>query len=143
MRLTYLLDTTLVGRYYGTDIRYYYRYSYYYKYYTTPWACSIRDLNKFIITSGSVFCGSLSKAGKFAITGGEEDKAYVWDTTSGEIILNCTGHKDSVIFAEFNFDETYLATGDMSGVIQVWKLNDKSSVWNYNMGDATVNILLC
>ncbi|KAL2715846.1 angio-associated migratory cell protein [Vespula squamosa] len=86
---------------------------------------------------GSVFCGSLSKAGKFAVTGGEEDKAYVWDTTSGEIILNCIGHKDSVIFAEFNFDETYLATGDMSGVIQLWRLNDKSSVWNYNMGDAT------
>ncbi|XP_035738031.1 angio-associated migratory cell protein-like [Vespa mandarinia] len=86
---------------------------------------------------GSVFCGSLSKAGKFAVTGGEEDKAYVWDTTSGEIILNCTGHKDSVIFAEFNFDETYLATGDMSGVIQLWKLSNKSSVWNYNMGDAT------
>lgn len=87
--------------------------------------------------SGSVFCGSLSKDGKFAVTGGEEDKAYVWDTSTGEIILNCTGHKDSIIFAEFNFDETYLATGDMSGLIQLWNLNDKSSIWDYNMGDAT------
>ncbi|KAK2584265.1 hypothetical protein KPH14_006672 [Odynerus spinipes] len=87
--------------------------------------------------SGSVFCGSLSKDGKFAVTGGEEDKAYVWDTTSGEIILNCTGHKDSIIFAEFNCDEIYLATGDMSGVIQLWNLKDKSSIWEYNMGDAT------
>ncbi|XP_015181937.1 PREDICTED: angio-associated migratory cell protein [Polistes dominula] len=87
--------------------------------------------------SGSVFCGFLSKAGKIAVTGSEEDKAYVWDTTTGEIILNCTDHKDSIIFAEFNFDETYLATGDMSGIIQLWRLSDKSMIWNYNMGDAT------
>ncbi|KAK9301299.1 hypothetical protein QLX08_006359 [Tetragonisca angustula] len=86
---------------------------------------------------GSVFCGSLSKNGKLAITGGEEDKAYIWDTSSGEIILDCIGHKDSIIFSAFNHDESYLATGDMSGMIQVWKLVDKTKIWDYNMGDAT------
>ncbi|XP_071876593.1 angio-associated migratory cell protein isoform X2 [Bombus fervidus] len=87
--------------------------------------------------TGSVFCGSLNKNGTLATTGGEEDKAYVWDTSSGEIILDCTGHKDSIIFSAFNHDESYLATGDMSGMIQVWKLADKTKVWDYNMGDAT------
>lgn len=86
-------------------------------------------------TSGSVFCGYLSKDGKLAMSGGEEDLAYVWDTKTGEIILKCTGHKDSVIFAELNYNETYLATGDMAGFIQVWSLSDKSSIWNYNMDD--------
>ncbi|XP_034176087.1 angio-associated migratory cell protein [Osmia lignaria lignaria] len=86
---------------------------------------------------GSVFCGSLTKNGKLATTGGEEDKAYVWDTLSGEIILDCVGHKDSIIFSEFNHDESYLATGDMSGMIQVWRMSDKARVWDYNMGDAT------
>ncbi|XP_033342322.1 angio-associated migratory cell protein [Megalopta genalis] len=86
---------------------------------------------------GSVFCGYLSKNGKLAATGGEEDKAYIWDTSSGEIILDCTGHKDSIIFSEFNFDETYLATGDMSGFIQVWTVADKTKIWEYNIGDAT------
>ncbi|XP_012169711.1 angio-associated migratory cell protein isoform X1 [Bombus affinis] len=86
---------------------------------------------------GSVFCGSLNKNGKLATTGGEEDKAYIWDTSSGEIILDCTGHKDSIIFSAFNHDESYLATGDMSGMIQVWKLADKTKIWDYNMGDAT------
>ncbi|KAF3420233.1 hypothetical protein E2986_09949 [Frieseomelitta varia] len=86
---------------------------------------------------GSVFCGSLSKNGKLATTGGEEDKAYIWDTSSGEIILDCIGHKDSIIFSAFNHDESYLATGDMSGMIQVWKLVDKTKIWDYNMGDAT------
>ncbi|XP_031771047.1 angio-associated migratory cell protein isoform X1 [Apis florea] len=86
---------------------------------------------------GSVFCGTLSKNGKLAATGGEEDKAYVWDTSTGEIILDCTGHKDSIIFSAFNYDESYLATGDMSGLIQVWKVADKIKIWDYNMGDAT------
>ncbi|XP_066588372.1 angio-associated migratory cell protein [Prorops nasuta] len=87
--------------------------------------------------AGSIFCGSLSKNGVYAATGGEDDKAYMWNTATGEIVLNCIGHKDSVIFAEFNFDETYLATGDMSGIIQVWKLSDKSVAWEYSMGDIT------
>lgn len=91
-------------------------------------------------TLGSVFCGSLNKNGKLATTGGEEDKAYIWDTSSGEIILDCTGHKDSIIFSAFNHDESYLATGDMSGMIQVWKLADKTKIWDYNMGDATVSL---
>ncbi|KOC66125.1 Angio-associated migratory cell protein [Habropoda laboriosa] len=86
---------------------------------------------------GSVFCGSLTKNGKLAATGGEEDKAYVWDTSSGQIILDCTGHKDSIIFSEFNHDESYVATGDMSGMIQIWRLADKIRIWDYNMGDAT------
>lgn len=83
----------------------------------------------------------MSKNGKLAATGGEEDKAYIWDTTNGDIILDCTGHKDSIIFAEFNFDESYLATGDMSGLIQVWTMTDKIKIWSYNMGDATVSLI--
>lgn len=91
---------------------------------------------------GSVFCGSLTKDGKLAATGGEDDMAYVWDTSTGEIVLRCTGHIDSIIFTEFNHDESYVATGDMSGTIHVWRLADKSKIWEYNMGDATVSIFL-
>ncbi|XP_034950314.1 angio-associated migratory cell protein [Chelonus insularis] len=86
---------------------------------------------------GSVFCGSLTNDGKLAATGGEDDMAYVWDTSSGEIIHECKGHKDSLIFTEFNHDNTYLATGDMSGIINVWRMSDKARIWDYNMGDAT------
>lgn len=82
----------------------------------------------------------MSKDGKLAITGGEEDKAYIWDTSTGEIILACIDHKDSIVFSAFNHDETYAATGDMSGIIQVWRLADKVKVWDYNMGDATVSL---
>ena len=80
----------------------------------------------------------MSKDEKLAATGGEDDKAFVWDTVSGDIILECTGHKDSVTFSDFNHDDSYLATGDMGGLIQVWKMSDKNSVWNYEMDDMTV-----
>ncbi|XP_053616269.1 angio-associated migratory cell protein isoform X2 [Plodia interpunctella] len=72
---------------------------------------------------GSVFCCDLHPHGKFAVSGGEDDKAYVWSVETGQIVMDCTGHKDSVVFVGFSFDGTYLATADMSGVIKVWKCN--------------------
>lgn len=79
---------------------------------------------------GSVFCSDLHPGGKIAVTGGEDDKAYVWSVETGEVVMDCTGHKDSVIFVGFSFDGTYLATADMSGVIKVWKCNiDNQEPW--------------
>ncbi|XP_023246346.1 angio-associated migratory cell protein isoform X2 [Copidosoma floridanum] len=85
----------------------------------------------------SVFSGSISKDCKCAVTGGEDDKAYVWDIKTGQIVLDCLDHKDSVIYAEFSFDDQYLVTGDMSGFVQVRKMPHPKVVWDYNMGDAT------
>lgn len=88
-----------------------------------------------------MFCCSLSKNGELAATGSEEDKAYLWNTITGEIILECTGHKDSVIFTGFNYNDTYLATGDMGGTIKLWQLSDKTCVWETALDDITVSIL--
>ncbi|XP_046426327.1 angio-associated migratory cell protein isoform X1 [Neodiprion fabricii] len=86
---------------------------------------------------GSIFCGALNKDGTLAATGGEDDKAYVWEVSSGRVVLNCTGHSDSVTFTEFNHDGFYLATADMNGIIQVWKMSNRILIWDYNMGDMT------
>lgn len=41
---------------------------------------------------GSVFCVSLDPAtNSLAVTGGEDDKAYVWRVSDGEVLLECTG----------------------------------------------------
>ncbi|VVD01704.1 unnamed protein product [Leptidea sinapis] len=77
--------------------------------------------------TGSVFCCDLHLNGKIAATGGEDDKAYVWSVESGQTIMECNGHKDSVIFAGFSFDGAYLATVDMSGLIKVWKCQSEES----------------
>ncbi|KAM0729222.1 Angio-associated migratory cell protein [Formica fusca] len=85
----------------------------------------------------SVFCCSLSKNSELAATGSEEDKAYLWNTITGEVILECTGHKDSVIFTGFNYNDMYLATGDMSGIIKLWQISDKACVWETALDDIT------
>jgi angio-associated migratory cell protein len=47
-----------------------------------------------------------------------------------------SGHGDSVIAAEFSYDGVYLATGDMAGDIQVFKVTQNyKKVWEYSMGD--------
>lgn len=91
------------------------------------------------IIVGSVFCGHLNQNGQFAVTGGEDDRACVWNTSNGEILLESINHKDSVIFVGFNFDESLVATGDMSGIIRVWDLNKQCLIWDYSMGDLIVS----
>ncbi|XP_053981415.1 angio-associated migratory cell protein [Hylaeus volcanicus] len=86
---------------------------------------------------GGVFCGSLTKNGELAATGGEEDKAYIWDTSTGEIILDCSRQSDSIIFSEFSQNQKYIAVGDMSGSIQVWEVAEKNHFWCNDIGDVT------
>lgn len=86
--------------------------------------------------TGPVFCGSLHPTKKIAVTGGEDDKAYVWSTETGDIAFAVTGHNDSIIAADFSADGAYLATGDMAGHIQVFKLSQEYKlVWEFEMGD--------
>lgn len=80
---------------------------------------------------GSVFCCDLHPDGKLAVTGGEDDRAYVWSVTDGQLIMDCLGHKDSVIFVGFSFDGAFLATADMSGLIKVWKCSTDEN-WQLN-----------
>lgn len=85
---------------------------------------------------GPVFCGSFHPTLNVAVTGGEDDKAYVWSTETGNVVFAVTGHKDSVIAAEFSADGNFLVTGDMAGYIQVFKTTqDYKKVWEFEMGD--------
>ncbi|XP_053493182.1 angio-associated migratory cell protein [Ictalurus furcatus] len=90
----------------------------------------------FIKHTGSVFCVSLDLVtNNLAITGGEDDKAYVWNILDGEVLFECTGHKDSVTCATFSHDSTLVASGDMSGLIKVWKVEAKEEIWSFEVGD--------
>lgn len=98
----------------------------------------------------SVFTSSLSQDNKLAVTGGEDDMAYVWDTSSGEIVMECTGHKDSVTEVAFNHDSKLVATADMAGLIQVWDVKEKKLVWCFEGDDMAwltwhpqINALVC
>lgn len=94
------------------------------------------DLSKLTFSkhAKSVFNADVTKDGLIAVTGAEDDMAYVWSTSTGEVIFECTGHKDSVTEVGFNFDDQYVATADMAGLIQVWSVKEKKLVW-CNEGD--------
>ncbi|KAG5261915.1 hypothetical protein AALO_G00290020 [Alosa alosa] len=86
--------------------------------------------------TGSVFCVSLDpQTNSLAVSGGEDDKAYVWTVSDGEVLLECTGHKDSVTCATFSYDSKLVASGDMSGLIKVWKVETKKEIWSFEVGD--------
>lgn len=84
----------------------------------------------------ALFCGSFNADASLAVTGGEDDKAFVWKVESGEVVFEVTEHKDSVIAAEFSYDGSFLATGDMAGEVKVFKIEkDYKKVWEFSMGD--------
>jgi len=48
---------------------------------------------------GSVFCCHLEpKTGRLAVTGAEDEMAYVWETHTGDVVLHCKGHKVGAVF---------------------------------------------
>lgn len=87
---------------------------------------------------GSVFCCDLEPSlGQFAVSGSEDERAFVWSTTSGDILFECKDHKDSVTCVSFSHDGTLVATGDMSGLIQVWQMSTNSKIWSFETSDLT------
>ena len=54
------------------------------------------------------------------------------------IMLNV---QDSVTCVQFNYDDSDVTNGDMSGVIQVWKIARKLQVWETHVGNLTVSLL--
>lgn len=86
--------------------------------------------------TGSIFCVAIDpQNGTLAATGGEDDKAFVWRIDNREVILECTGHKDSVTCIGFSPDASYVATADMGGLIQLWKIDSKQMVWSFEVSD--------
>lgn len=77
---------------------------------------------------GPVFCVALDPTGTIAVTGGEDDAAFVWRVDTGAKMFECRGmpllchvtgleFKDSVTAVAFNFDGTLLATASMDGAV--------------------------
>lgn len=98
----------------------------------------------------SIFTNDVSKDEMLAVTGGEDDVAYVWNIKTGEVVFECTGHKDSVTEVGFNHNDQYVATGDMAGLIQVWSIQEKKLIWCYEGDDMewlswhpAANVLIC
>ncbi|KAF7725007.1 hypothetical protein EC973_000500 [Apophysomyces ossiformis] len=55
------------------------------------------------------------------VSGGGDDKSYLWRADNGEKLFELTGHTDSVIAVAFNVDGDYVASAGMDGKVRVWK----------------------
>jgi len=91
---------------------------------------------QFLSHTDSVFCVSVSKkqvstssssssSSTYTISSGSCDEtAYIFDLNfeknECENVRKLTGHKDSIIGVDFNFDSTMLATASMDGTIKIW-----------------------
>lgn len=63
----------------------------------------------------------------------------MWALSSySRLPLASTGHKDSVTCATFSHDSSLVATGDMGGLIKVWKVESKEEIWSFEVGDLEV-----
>jgi len=83
----------------------------------------------------SVFSVSLDPTGSVAVSGGEDDKAFVWKVADGSVLFECGGHSDSVVCVAFNHDGSMVATGDMAGLIKVWKVASGKEIWSFECAD--------
>lgn len=97
----------------------------------------------------AVFSGDIHpRIDGLCVTGGEDDKAYVWNWKTGKDDIFVTDFKDSVVFARFNRDGSLLALADMAGNIRVHRVAStntsddnvtvsKDVVWEFETSDIT------
>lgn len=79
---------------------------------------------------GAVFCLQVHPVSEqLAVSGGEDDLAFIFRTDTGEEVKKLEGHSDSVTSCGWNFDGTMVATGGMDGRVIVWKVSGSSGEW--------------
>ncbi|KAG2219391.1 hypothetical protein INT45_010967 [Circinella minor] len=61
------------------------------------------------------------KDSTIVISGGGDDKSYLWRNDTGEKIFQLDGHTDSVTAVAFSVDGDYVASAGMDGKVRVWK----------------------
>ncbi|XP_012497913.1 PREDICTED: angio-associated migratory cell protein [Propithecus coquereli] len=72
----------------------------------------------FALHSASVFCVSLDpKTNTLAVTGGEDDKAFVWRLSDGELLFECAGG-----WMEWHPRAPVLLAGTADGNTWMWKV---------------------
>ncbi|VVT56532.1 uncharacterized protein SAPINGB_P005137 [Magnusiomyces paraingens] len=67
------------------------------------------------------------------ISGGEDEKAYLWTTNSQppKLVAELPGQKESVVAGGFSPDGGYVVTGDMEGQVRAWKSAKRGQQWDF------------
>lgn len=68
------------------------------------------SVQRFTGHSQSAFCVRFGPS-NLAVSGGCDDRAFIWNTTTGAAVCELSGHTDSVNAVGFSSDGKYVATG--------------------------------
>eukprot|EP00300_Choanocystis_sp_HF-7_P005478 c14104_g1_i3.p1 GENE.c14104_g1_i3~~c14104_g1_i3.p1 ORF type:complete len:395 (+),score=87.31 c14104_g1_i3:46-1185(+) len=68
----------------------------------------------------AVYAVALHPSRPIAVSGGGDDKAYLWDVNTGNPIFNLFGHTDSINCIRFSNDGRFVATGGLDAEVRVW-----------------------
>ncbi|CAO3646787.1 unnamed protein product [Cunninghamella echinulata] len=61
------------------------------------------------------------KDNNIIVSGGGDDKSYIWRADTGEKLFQLDGHTDSVTAVAFSVEGDYVASAGMDGRVRVWK----------------------
>ena len=80
---------------------------------------------------GAVFAVALHPVDPtLAVSGGEDDLAYLFRVPSGEVVAKLTGHSDSVTSVGWSHDGEMVATGGMDGRVRIWRRVKGDPSWD-------------
>lgn len=101
------------------------------------------SLGGFFTHSDPVYAVAVHPNLPFVLTGGGDDKAFVYRYDSGEQVYAFTDHTDSVVSVAISYDGKYAVTGGMDGKIFAYDFETGAKVTEMETGgEVTVIIYL-
>lgn len=71
-------------------------------------------------------CFRFSPSGRFIAAGMNDQCVYLWEAATGQKVDVLVGHLNDVVDVAFHPDEHLIASGDYSGVVRTWRLDQQS-----------------
>eukprot|EP01103_Thecamoeba_quadrilineata_P002298 TRINITY_DN12276_c0_g1_i1.p1 TRINITY_DN12276_c0_g1~~TRINITY_DN12276_c0_g1_i1.p1 ORF type:complete len:403 (-),score=77.09 TRINITY_DN12276_c0_g1_i1:125-1333(-) len=83
------------------------------------------SVQAFFQHTDSVYSASLNPIDQnIIVTGGGDDRAFIWKVSDAEVLYELKGHTDTVTSTGFSFDGKLVATGSMDGSVKIWRVDN-------------------